>query len=112
MRSIDTIMSHFHLAVEEKKPLPPTEWIEGAQYANVLLGDETDKLFDLQQEVNILKREEIKSGSSVAKAKVLIEATDEYKDYCKQKAKIDQVIEFVRISKLQARLSSEEFKGY
>ena len=112
MRTVDSIMSYFHKAVQEKKPLAPAEWVEGAQYANVLMGDETDKLFELQQEISRMKNISINTGDSVAKAKVMVEATEEYKNYCKQKAKIDQVTEFIRIAKLMSRMSNEEFKHY
>ena len=112
MRSVDSIMEYFEKAVKEKRILSPTEWVEGASYANVLIGDETDKLSDLQQSLNILKRDYIEEYGTVAKAKVYAETTDEYKEYCKQKAKIDRVIEFIRISKLQARLRNDEAKNY
>ena len=112
MRTVDSIMEYFEKAVKEKRILSPHEWVEGAQYANILIGDETDKLFESQQTLNILKRDYIEEYGTVAKAKVFTEVTDEYKDYCKQKAKIDRVIEFIRIAKLQARLRNEEFKSY
>ena len=112
LRTCESIIKYFYKKVQNKEIIPPEDWINGSQMANVLVGDETDKLFDLQQEVNILKREAIKSGDSVAKAKTVVESTDEYKEYCKQKAKIDQVTEFVRIAKLMSRLKSEEFRQY
>ena len=54
----------------------------------------------------------MEQGMTAAKAKVYVEATNGYKDYRKQKARIEQVIEFVRIAKVQSRVRSEEFRGY
>lgn len=111
-RTIDTMMSWFHQAVQEKKVISPGKWIEAAQYANVLIGDEHDKLFDISQLVAQDKAKLISEGNSVAKAQALVEGTQEYKEYRKQKAKISQIEEFIRISKIQARLKDEEMRNY
>lgn len=108
----DTILDWLKESVEQKRPVDAHTWVEACQKMNVLISDENNKLFDLQQRVARMKVRIIESGSSVAKAKVYVEAEQEYKEMKKQEARIEQIQEAIRISKIQARLSNEEFKGY
>lgn len=108
----DTIVDYFRHAVEEKLPISPHAWVDGAQKLNVLLGDETDKLFDLQQQVAQERLKHIEAGDSVAKANVKVETTDIFKQMQKKKARVEQIEEMIRIAKLQARLKEAELNGY
>jgi hypothetical protein len=77
----------------------------------VFLGDEEMKLYELQQKVAELK---IKLYNEMAKptvstAEMMIEATDDYKIYQQQRAKIAQIEEFVRIAKLRVKISSGQY---
>ena len=87
MRTTDSILNTFQEWVVEKKMIDAHNWINAAQYLNVLIGDEHDKLYILQQKVANLKKEHIEQDMSVAKARVYVEATDTYKDMQSQKAK-------------------------
>lgn len=107
-----TIMDWISEQVETKQPIDPNTFFDAAVKLNVLLGDEQEKLFKLQQECARIKSEKILDGQSVAMAKALLEASDPYREMLSQKAKIDRIIEFIRLSKLHARLRSEEIKGY
>jgi len=108
----ETIISWLKEQVETKSSISPNLYIDAAQKLNVLLSDEDIKLFDCQQKVAQLKVGYINQGYSVAKAKVIVEASDDYKEYCLQKAKIERIVEFIRIAKLQGRMQQEEYKGY
>jgi len=108
----ESILSWIKEAVEQKKPIDTHTWIDACVKLNVLIGDENSKLFELQQAVSQLKVMRIESGDTVAKAEVYVRATDEYKYMKKQEAKIEQIHELIRISKIQARMSNDEFKGY
>lgn len=105
--SIDKIIEFLKESVEEKKVLPPSIWLDAAGKLNVLLGDEHDKLCELQQQVAEEKARFI-SEHSVAKAEVLVEAMPIHTDMKKQKAKITRIEEFIRIAKIQARLKDNE----
>ena len=108
----ETIVKFLRDSVEQKIPLSPSVFIDAATKLTVLLGDENDKVFNLQQKVAELKVELIETGNSVAKAQALTEATDIYKEYMIQRARIENINEFIRIAKLRARLTEEERKGY
>lgn len=105
----DTIITFLQEKVENKEPIGPGIWLDAAQKLNVLMGDETDKLYDMQQAISVLKANLIEQGKSVAQSKIVVEATDAYKDMMKQKSKIERVIEFIRIAKLQARMRDAEW---
>ena len=50
-RTTETILAGLKNIVENKKIVSPSIWIEASEYLNVLIGDEHDKLFELQQQV-------------------------------------------------------------
>lgn len=106
-RTTDSIIAHFNALVESKQPIDPNSWLEAGMYLNVLIQSEQELLFDLEQEVARLRKALLDDGKTVAYAKTMIEATDEFKNARKQKAKIDRVIEFIRLSKQHSRLASD-----
>lgn len=110
--SINSILGYLEDSVEKKIPLSPSIWVDAAQKVNMLLGEEHDKLYDLQQMVAKVKAECITGGDSVAKADAFVRATDGYTAMKKQEAKIKRIEEFIRISKIQARLRETEYRGY
>lgn len=110
--TIQTIISSLENWVKTKKVIDSHTWVDACQKMNVLVATEHDKLFELQQQVAILKVQYIEAGDTVAKSKVKVEASDLYKEACKQKAFIGRVEEMIRISKLQARLKDSEMRNY
>lgn len=111
--TIDTILSFFKESVENKNPISPHVWVDGAMKLNVLMADEISKLYELQQAVALRKMGFIENaGYTVAKAKAKVESLDEYKELKKQEAKIENITEMIRLAKLQARVSSDEIKNY
>jgi hypothetical protein len=112
MVNTDIIIDYLKEQVENKHPMGPDVWVDAAQKLNVLLSDEHDKLFNLQQQVAKKKLELLKDSKSVAEARIKTEASEEYREYQLQKAKVDRINEFIRIAKIQARLKSDEMRGY
>lgn len=103
----DKIIDWITEQVENKQPIDPHLWLEASMKLNVLLQTEQEKLFELEQVVALAKAMHLEQGKSVGYAKTMIESTDQYKLARKQKAKIDRVIEFIRLSKLYSRISQE-----
>ena len=108
----DLILEAMKGYVTSKQQIPPSLWLDAASKLVVLIGDENDKLFELQQKVAETRKRGIEAGDSVAKSKVMVEAMDCHKEMRKQEAKIEQIWEFVRIAKKRASLTETEFKGY
>lgn len=112
MITIDTIIDYLKECVESKTPVGPEVWLDGAQKMTALLGDEHDRLFDLQQQVAQAKVEQMEAGATAAKAKIFAEAMPEYAKMQRQRAKIERVQEMIRIAKIQARMKAEEMRSY
>lgn len=110
--TIDLILKWLQESIEQKRPVDAHTWVDSAQKMVILVGDESSKLYDIQQKVAQLKVARIEQGDSVAKAKVYVEASDEYKEMKQQEAKIERVFESVRISKIQAKLQDGEMRSY
>lgn len=101
----DTILDFLVSAVESKRMLNPELWLDSAAKLNVLIGKERITLEDMRQVVAKKKLEYLTSTEkrNVSEAKLRVEATDEYRDMKKQEAKCDQIEEFIRVAKIQAR---------
>ena len=110
----DTILVRLEEAVTSHEVIPPSRWLDAAQALNTLLGNEHDLLVELELSVNKLRLKVLNSmeKQSVARADLEVRATDVYRDYQLQKAKIGRIEEMIRISKKQATLRSEELGNY
>ena len=110
--TIDTILGYLQECVENKVPIGADTWLDGAQKLLALLGNETDQLAELQQDVANIKLEQILSGATAAKSKIVAEASEEFKQAQRQKARIERIQEMIRIAKLQSRMRTEEMRAY
>lgn len=107
----ETIIGFLKDCVEQKIPVAPSMFLDSAFKLNLLLGDEIDELLELEQKVAMLRTKYILEGDTVAKSKAKVEASDYYRMARKQKARIDQINEHIRISKIQARMRLDELRG-
>jgi hypothetical protein len=108
----ETILTWLQTSVEERQIIGPSMWLDAAAKLTVLLGDEHDKLFDLQQQVAQMKVQSMEDGDTAARAKIKAEATDVYKAMCSQRARIERIEEMVRVAKIQARMKDNEQSSY
>ena len=111
LTTIDSIIDYLKDKVEQKIPIAPTLWLNAAQKLNVLLGNENDRLAELFQSTRKIIIAHIEEDKSATESKARMEMTDVYKEYNKQKAKIVQVEEFIRLAKAQSRVRNEEYKA-
>ena len=105
----DIIIDRLTAWVESKTPISASTWVDAAAKLTLLLSEEHDKLFSLQQTIAKMKVEYLDDGKSSAEAKTRVEATDTYRYFLSQKAKIERIEEQVRLAKVQARLKDNEY---
>lgn len=110
--TIDTITNWLLKQVQEKNPIHASTWLDAAQKINVLLQNEQEKLFEIEQEIAQARNILLESDDSIARAKSKIEEMDIYTLARKQKAKIERAIELIRISKLQSRMASDVMSAH
>jgi hypothetical protein len=110
--TVDSILGTLQRWVEERQPIDASTWLDASAKLTVLVSDIQNDLFLLEQKIAQKKLEFIDGGDSVAKAKVRIEGTDEFRHARGLEAKIDRVTELVRVAKLQARMSSDNLRSY
>lgn len=108
----DLILDTLKEWVEKKMPISPHLWVDAGLKLNMFKSDETAKLYDMQQKVALRKVALIENGDSVSMAKAKTDASDEYKFYKIQEAKIEMIEEMIRLAKVQARMTNEEIKNY
>lgn len=108
----DLILNTMKSWVETKQPIPPTKWLESSLKLTVLSGDETDKLILLETEQAHKYQELVELYDTAAKAKIYLDALPITRDVKRQRAKVKQIDEFIRLSKKWATLSADEMRGY
>ncbi len=112
LRTVDTILTWMKLRISNKEVVTPQQYLTAAEMLLALVGDETDKLYLLEQKVAIQKASLLAGSSmSVANAKVIVEAADDYREARMLKAKVEQIYEIIRIAKLQARMKNDELRS-
>lgn len=105
----ETIIEFLEDAVRKKKVLSPHVYMDAAHKLTILLGEEQDNLYELQSGLAKMKAAYIAEGDTSAAANAKIEAEDGYLEMQKQKGKLKQIVEFIRISKTRAKLKDEEW---
>lgn len=96
--------------VQEKKQISPEQFVEAASYLVILMGDEHNKLFDLEQVVANMKNNLLRDHDKVNKVTLIVQTSEEYKQMKKQQAFIKQIEETIRLAKLLGRMKMEEQK--
>lgn len=104
--TIQTIMNFFKEQIEQKIPIAPSIWLDGASKANILMENLDDQLGEAEFIVSETIAKEIDSGSSVALAKAKANATEAYKRLQKLKADKARAVEFMRLAKKRVELAS------
>lgn len=107
----DLIVGWLTNQIEQKLPIDPSTWMECASKLNVLLQGEMEKQFDMDQVVAKMRNAHLDNGKTAAFAKSQIEATDEYKKARTQKAKVERVLEVIKLAKLNARIASDAMRS-
>ena len=107
MNSVQQVIDFLAETAEKNQVIPPEAYIRGAEKINVLLQVEQDKLYELEQKIAQKRAELVMQGKTSAYAKIVIEATEEYKEARKQKALIERALEVIRLAKTHSRLVSD-----
>lgn len=106
-RTCKTIIDRFIQRVSEKEPIAPDDWMQGAMYLNVLIGEEKSKLFSLEQAYNKVSLEHIEKGDSNAVAEKKAKGSQEWLDYKNQEAFTKQVEQFILLAKKHATINMD-----
>lgn len=106
----DSILEALAKMAERKEPIDPNTWLEGVAKLIALLGNEQNRLFELEFILAKIKAEAMNDGDTAVKAKVKAEARNEFLESRKLKAKIERAFEIIKVGKLMARMSQDDFK--
>ena len=105
----DLILQTMKELVEEKHLIAPAQWLDASFKLNLLVGDEEDRLYEIESRLAKMKAAYIEEGETSAAAKARVEAEDDFLEMRKLKGKVKRVQEFIRIAKTRAKLKEDEF---
>lgn len=109
--TIQSIISYFENAVINHVSIAPNLWLDAALKINVLMGTEYDILASLERCCAEIEVGYLKQGMTSAAAKPYVRATNEYELLSKQKARVKQIDEFIKLAKKQATILSESYRN-
>jgi len=107
LNSFDSLMDGFRKLSEERNPVNPQQWLSGALKLNVLLDSEIETLISMEFILATMRKEILEQGKTAVYAKMIIEASEEYKTYQLQKAKIKNAEETIKLAKKYAQVTSD-----
>lgn len=104
MQTADGVLAEIKEKVEKGKVVGKDEWIETAFLLNTLILDEQEKLFSLQRKVAEMKYSllQAQEKKNVSAAELEIQTKDEFWEMARQDAKVENILEFIRIAKRQS----------
>lgn len=109
--TIDSIMAYFENAVEQRLPLSPSLWLDGAIKINVLKGEEYDKLYEMEQECSKMESLYLEANMTSVASKTKVKATEQWLKWKKQHARVEQLEDFILLSKKYASIKIDEMKN-
>lgn len=110
--TIDTILGKLMEWVESKTPINPELWIDAALKMNLLKDPLTGRIIALQQSLAQKRVDLLEQGKSVAYARTVLEADDEYAECRTLEARIKLVEEQIRLAKHRARMASDDYNSH
>lgn len=107
----DDILGWFREQATQKVPLDPLRWLEASTKLEIFLGDEDDKMVEMEHKVAELRSILLEQHGAAAKAKIHVESSPLYKEMRQQKVRCDHIREMVRLGKLWGRLKNEQMRS-
>lgn len=111
MQNVDDILGVLEGWAASKQVIDSHQLLDAATKLTLLLGDEANLLFVLEQEIAEKKVKFLEQGKSVAYANLQVAASQEALRAKLQASKIKRVEEMVRLAKIRARLADTEYRS-
>lgn len=110
--TIDGIIDTLIEWTENKVPISPDRWIDAALKLNLLKGDLSDKIIDLQQYLAAEKIRHLEQGKSVAYARTMVEGNTYFAECRKMEAKVRMIEEQIRLAKVRGRMAADDYNSH
>ena len=106
----DLIIADIEKNLNNGIPLSPDMYFEYAVRLNILYQGENDAYAEVYRESHKIMYESIKEGKSAAEAEAKMKASDVYSLVLRQKGRVSQVEEFIRLAKIRCQMVDREYK--
>jgi hypothetical protein len=97
--TIATILNQFTEWIENKTPISPEVWIDGAFKLNVLLEDLDEQIVVMETKMSEAEMELIQNDIPISKADILKRDAIDYNQYLSSIARKKRIEEFIRLAK-------------
>lgn len=104
-RTCDSVMAHIEKCVREKIPLSPHDWIEAAEYLNILSSEPQERLYDLEKMVADARLQCVTDGHNGVTTKAIIEASTIFREMKSAIGKVKRVEQAIMLAKKHATLA-------
>ena len=104
----ESIISSIKKTIEQRQILSPDRWVNAGVMLTAFLGLENDKYAELYQKAHKTAYETIQEGKTIGEADLKMKSSIEYMEMLKQKGKVEQIMEMIRLAKIRATLADQE----
>lgn len=111
LQTADDILAVLETWAAEKQVIDAHQLLDAATKLTLLLGEEANELFALEQNIAQEKVKFLEMGKSVAYANLHVAASQHYLEAKVKAAKIKRIEEMVRLAKLRSRLADNEYRA-
>ena len=108
MRTALSIIENFNERVTNQDIIPSDQWMQAAQFLNVLIGTEQYKLAETEQAYTQVALNNMENGDTNALAEKKAKVSPEFIQFKRQQAFVKQIEEFIRLAKKQATITHEQ----
>lgn len=105
--TLSSIMESLQTMAEQKGVIDPGTYLLAAEKINALLQNEESELYIMEQRVAQMRVDLLNEGKTATHAKLVVEASDEYRITRDKKSLITRALQTVMLAKTHARLSSD-----
>lgn len=110
--TVDTILETLTTWVENKTPIDPALWIDAGLKMNLLKEPLTSRIIALQTSLARKRVELLNQGKSVAHARTVLEADDDYAECRTLEVKIKLIEEQIRLAKIRGRMGQDDYNSH
>lgn len=109
--TFESITQSMRELASRKEVVSPEIWMRGAVRLNILLEAEVEKLIEFEFNLAKMRKDLMAVNDKVSAVKMMVEASEEYKQARLQKAKIDNARESILMAKKYATLASDQMRS-
>ena len=107
LNTFDSLLDSLSAIAKKQGVVGAETYMQIAEKLSVLLQEEQEKLIDMEYDLALARKVLLDDKKNATETRLIVEASELYRNARKQKSKIDRAIETIRLAKKHATLTSD-----